>query len=109
MDGEGQGARFTATFQLSDTSHYTVGDIVKYESGSLVRLRYEFSTDTSGVKLIDEVYQLTSKGPQSFKLKHSIGFKNSGLPFWVQFLAVSGLIRKKMGPNPLDGIEELVS
>lgn len=110
VEGEGLGSQFKATFKMNEKAHQAKGEIISLEEEKEISLRYVFGSESPKLGSIDESYIITSTGSDTSKLRHEIDFTHSGLPWWAKLLiSVIGRFGRKVGPDPLDGIAEVLS
>jgi len=108
VSGKGEGARFTAVFDMSGKRIEVQGTIVEYVEEERIRFQYQYEEGGKAGR-IGELYAISRKGPRQSHLRHEADFSDSTLPFWAKVLiGIVGRFGTKMRNSPLDGIEELL-
>ncbi|MEX0326766.1 MAG: SRPBCC family protein [Puniceicoccaceae bacterium] len=102
------GQTFAVKYEMNGKMTDAVGELVGYETESMVHFRYTYE-DGTAVGNVDEIFQIIPSGERRCRVVHILDLSNSTLPRWAKI--VVGFISrfgKSQGGGPLDGIAELL-
>lgn len=105
------GAQFQCAFQMRPGAERgdMLGEVVAFQANQLIHFR--FTGEMRGREMIaEEILELKRQSNGSLLIQHTVDLARSGLPKWVQVLAVFlNKFGRKAGEGSLDHIEDLVA
>ncbi len=101
------GTQFSATFRLSGPANECTGEVIEFDPGRCLRIRY-FGMNRGMPGDVVETFRLDTSNGKT-RVRHDVDMTHAGLPWWIKpIIWLINQIGRKTGPGPVDGLKRLV-